>query len=183
MTVHQSMETLGAGLPELRQTPADNGTLEMIVVRPAAGERVVVEEGRLTAHDGLEGDNWRFRMVGNAKDVEPDTDNQVTLMNVRAVRLLEPDPARWPLAGDQLYVDFNLSDKNAPAGMRLQIGDAQVEITALPHTGCKQFAERFGVAAVKFVNSEEGTRLHLRGVNARVVQDGDIRTGDRVVKL
>ena len=155
----------------------------MIVVRPAAGERTVIQEGSLTLREGLEGDNWRQRMVGRAEDVEPSADNQVTLMNVRVIRLLDDDASRWPLAGDQLYVDLSLSDDNLPAGQRLQIGEAILEVSALPHTGCKMFAERFGVDAMRFVNSDEGKRLHLRGINARVVQEGTIRTGDRVVKV
>ncbi len=152
-------------------------------MRPAQGERTVMEEGRLTTHDGLEGDNWRQRMVGRAEDVEPQTDNQVTLMNVRVVRLLDDDASRWPLAGDQLYVDLSLSDENLPPGQRLRIGDAILEVSALPHTGCKMFAERFGVDAMRFVNSDEGKQLRLRGINARVIQDGAIRAGDRVVKV
>ena len=182
MPTHQTLEALEAGLPDIRQSPLDNGTLEMIVTRPAAGQRVVQEEGRLTVHDGLEGDNWRQRMVGRS-DAEPSTDNQVTLMNVRAIRLLDADRTRWPLAGDQLLVDLDLSEENLPPGQRLRVGQAVLEVSALPHTGCKQFAERFGADAMRFVNSPEGSQLHLRGINARVVEDGAIRTGDRVVKV
>jgi hypothetical protein len=183
MASHKDMETLNAGMPDIRQAPDDNGVLELIVARPAAGDRVVVEEGRLTTQAGLEGDNWRQRMVGRDTEAEPATDNQVTLMNIRVVRLLDDDSERWPLAGDQLYVDLSLSDENLPPGQRVQIGEAVLEVSALPHTGCKMFAERFGVDAMRFVNSEEGKRLHLRGINARVVQEGAIRTGDRVVKV
>lgn len=182
MPTRKDLATLEAGLADIRQAPEDNGTLEMIVVRPAAGDRTVLREGRLTTREGLEGDNWRQRMVGRAVDVEPSTDNQVTLMNVRVVRLLDDDETRWPLAGDQLYVDLNLSEENLPPGQRLRVGEAILEVSALPHTGCKSFAERFGVDAMRFVNSPEGKQLHLRGINARVVQDGVIRTGDRVVK-
>lgn len=183
MTARKDKDTLNAGLPEIRQSPDDNGTLELIVVRPAAGERTVIGEGRLTLRDGLEGDNWRQRMAGRDAGVEPQTDNQVTLMNVRVIRLLDDDPSRWPLAGDQLYVDLDLSDDNLPPGQRLQVGEAILEVSALPHTGCKMFAERFGADAVRFVNSEEGKRLHLRGINARVVQEGAVRTGDKVLKV
>lgn len=183
MAVRMDLETLNAGLPEIRQAPEDEGTLEMIVVRPAAGERIVLEEGQLTLRDGLAGDNWRQRMVGRAEDVEPETDNQVTLMNVRVVRLLDSDRTRWPLAGDQLYVDLSLSEENLPPGQRLRVGEAILEVSALPHTGCKAFAERFGVDAMRFVNSEEGKALHLRGINARVIQAGAIRVGDQVLKV
>jgi hypothetical protein len=183
MSAHKELETLNAGLPNIREAPNDHGTLELIVARPAAGERVVLQEGRLNIREGLEGDNWRQRMLGRSAEGEPERDSQVTLMNVRVVRRLDDDPERWPLAGDQLYVDFNLSEENVPAGQRLRVGEAELEVSALPHTGCKLFAERFGADAMRFVNSDEGNKLHLRGINARVVQEGAIRTGDRVVKV
>ena len=183
MTAHQSQEVLENGVDDVQQAPTDEGTLELIVVRPASGQRIVQDEGRLTFHDGLEGDNWRFRMIGNATDIEPETDNQISIINVRVVRLLDPDPERWPLAGDQLYVDFNLSEDNVPPGTRLQIGETVVEVTDLPHTGCKAFAERFGVTAMRFVNSEVGSQLHMRGVMTRVITEGAIHKGDAVVKM
>ena len=183
MPAQKDLETLNAGLADIVSAPDDNGTLDLIVIRPAAGERVVRQEGRLTARNGLEGDSWRQRITGRSGDQDMDMDNQLTLMNIRVVRLLDDDASRWPLAGDQLYVDLNLSDDNVPPGQRLRIGEAIVEVSALPHTGCKLFAERFGADAMRFVNSDEGKRLHLRGINARVVQDGAIRRGDTVVKI
>ncbi len=183
MTAYKKMQELEASVDDIRQAPTDNGTLELIVARPASGERIVQQEGRLTFHDGLEGDNWRFRMVGNAADIEPETDNQLSIMNIRVVRLLDPDPQRWPLAGDQLYVDLDLSDENLPPGTRLQIGDAVVEVSALPHTGCKAFSQRFGADAMKFVNSETGSQLHMRGIMSKVITEGSIRPGDIVAKL
>ena len=104
-------------------------------------------------------------------------------MNTRAIALIAQTKERWPLAGDQLYIDMDLSDANLPAGSRLQIGSAVIEITPLPHNGCKKFTQRFGLDAVKFVNSAIGKELHLRGLNAKVVQEGSIRTGDIVRKL
>ena len=89
---------------------------------------------------------------------------------------------RWGLAGDQLFVDFDISGENAPAGTRLAIGSALIEVTAQPHTGCAKFMQRFGVDAMKFVNSPKGRALHLRGINARVVVPGRIQTGDRIKK-
>jgi MOSC domain-containing protein YiiM len=104
-------------------------------------------------------------------------------MNVRATALLAQSEERWALAGDQLYVDFDLSEDNIPPGARLAIGSAVLEVSAQPHTGCKKFSARFGVEAMKFVNSPEGKRLHLRGINTRVVQAGVIHVGDAVKKL
>ena len=88
------------------------------------------------------------------------------------------DRSRWHLAGDQLYVDLDLSEANLPPGTRLSIGSAVIEVTAEPHTGCSKFVERFGLDAMKFVNSRERKDLHLRGINARVVRPGVLRVGD-----
>jgi MOSC domain-containing protein YiiM len=104
-------------------------------------------------------------------------------MNSRAIELVAQDQKRWSLAGDQLYIDMDLSDANLPPGTRLMIGSAVIEVSAIPHTGCKKFSSRFGVDAMKFVNSPEGKRLHLRGINTRVVQAGIIRVGDVVRKV
>jgi MOSC domain-containing protein YiiM len=89
----------------------------------------------------------------------------------------------WQLAGDQLFIDLDLSEENLPPGTQLAMGTAVIEVTAEPHTGCGKFIARFGVDAVKFVNSPIGQRLRLRGVNARVVRSGRIRVGDSIRKL
>jgi MOSC domain-containing protein YiiM len=101
-------------------------------------------------------------------------------MNSRAVDLVAVTRERWPLAGDQLYVDLDLSTENLPTGTILEIGEAQLEVTAAPHTGCAQFKERFGVEALRLTATPEGRFLRLRGINARVVRGGDIHAGDTV---
>jgi MOSC domain-containing protein YiiM len=80
-------------------------------------------------------------------------------------------------------LDKPLSKENLPPGTKLALGSAVIEVTAEPHTGCKKFVERFGVEAMKFVNSPVGRELCLRGINAKVVQPGVIRVGDRAKKL
>jgi MOSC domain-containing protein YiiM len=107
---------------------------------------------------------------------------QLNVMNARAVALIARQEGRWALAGDQLYVDLDLSRDNLPPGTRLAIGNAVIEVSALPHTGCGTFVERFGVDAMKFVNGTIGRQLNLRGINARVVQPGTIRVRDTVTK-
>jgi MOSC domain-containing protein YiiM len=146
-------------------------------------EREPVQKAELSVTDGLVGDTWKARGSDHTPDGSANLNAQVTVMNVRATALLAQSEDRWALAGDQLYVDFDLSDENIPAGTRLSIGSAVLEVSAQPHSGCKKFSARFGVEAMKFVNSPEGKRLHLRGINTRVVQAGAIHVGDTVQKI
>ena len=184
LITHLTTAQLEAGLDAIRQSPKDEGELQLIVRRPRADERETLEEAQLDLVEGLAGDTWRFRASSRSADRKsPHPDMQLTVMNARAVALVAQDPARWALAGDQLYVDLDLSGANLPAGTRLGVGTAVIEVTAQPHTGCGKFVERFGLDAMKFVNSPVGRELSLRGINARVVQAGAIRRGDIVRKL
>lgn len=179
---HLTMAELEAGLDAIRQSPRDEGRLELIVRRPRTDAREVLEEGKLDLDQGLVGDNWKARGAsGGWQPASPD--RQLTLMNSRVIALLAQTKERWPLAGDQLFVDLDLSAANLPAGTRLAVGSAVIEITAPPHTGCKKFTERFGADAMAFVNSPVWKELRLRGVNAKVVKPGVIRTSDLVKKL
>jgi len=178
-----SMTELEAGLDYVRQTPKDNGTLKMIVRRPDVDQREMLSEGTLDLQEGLVGDTWNVRVSNHSKDSQPNLYAQITVMNARATALLAQSEERWALAGDQLYVDFDLSEENIPPGTRLAIGSAVIEVSAEPHSGCKKFSARFGVEAMKFVNSPEGKRLHLRGINTKVIQAGTIRVGDIVRKI
>jgi MOSC domain-containing protein YiiM len=155
----------------------------MIVRRPAVDARESIEMGELSIETGLVGDSWVQRPSKATPDHSPNPQAQITLMNVRAVSLIAQTEDRWALAGDQFYVDLDLSMENLPAGAQLRLGSALVEISAQPHTGCAKFSQRFGVEAHKFVNSKEGSPLRLRGVNARVVQAGTVRVGDVVSKV
>jgi len=179
---HLTRAELDAGLDVIRQSPRDMGTLEMIVCRPAVGARHLLESGELDLVVGLVGDNWKAREEATPNR-SPNLATQLTLMNARAIALLAQDRSRWALAGDQLFVDFDLSEANVPAGTRLLIGEALVEVTAEPHNGCRQFVERYGRDAQIWVNSPVGKELHLRGVNARVIQPGTIRTGQAIRKF
>jgi hypothetical protein len=181
---HLTTDELEAGLGEIRRSPADAGTVELIARRPAEGERDVLEEGELDLVEGLVGDMWSTRGSKSTPDGRSNPEMQLTLMNARVVDLVAAgDRERWPLAGDQLYVDFDISQANVPAGTRLALGTAVIEVTALPHTGCVKFSARFGNAAHRFVNMKPHRHLHLRGINARVVQPGTVRRGDTIRKL
>jgi MOSC domain-containing protein YiiM len=180
---HLTMEELEAGLEEIRRAPKDQGVLELIVRRPGKGAREVLEEGELDLRDGLVGDSWKDRRSSRTPDGEANPDTQINVMSARVIALVSQDKARWPLAGDQLFVDLDLSVENVPPGTQLAIGDAVIEATGEPHTGCGQFVERFGLDATRFVNSPIGRQLQLRGINARVVQAGAIRVGDIARKV
>jgi hypothetical protein len=180
---HKSAEELMAGVDEVRRSPDDDGRIELIVRRPGVSEREVVTEAALDCTDGLVGDTWRQRGSSRTEDGSSNPEMQVTLMNARAAALVAGEPDRWQLAGDQLYLDLDLSVANLPPGTRLGLGDAVLEVTEEPHRGCAKFADRFGPDAVRFVNSEVGRELNLRGINARVVEAGTVRTGDTVRKL
>ena len=172
---HLTTEEIEAQLDYVAESPRDNGVLNLIVRRPREDEREVLETGELDMEKGLVGDDWL------ADDGNPEA--QIAIMNSRIIELLAQDRDRWKLAGDQLYIDLDLRDENLPAGTRLEIGSAILEITPKPHNGCKKFVERFGLDAMKFVNSPVGKHYHLRGIYAKVVQSGTIRQGDAVRKV
>jgi MOSC domain-containing protein YiiM len=172
-----SAEQLDVGLDHVRAAPQSEGTLELIASRPAVDERLVLDEAELDVELGLVGDSWSLR------GRRPNPNAQLTLMNARAAALVAGDQERWPLAGDQLFVDLDLGGDNLPPGTRLSIGSAIVEVSDLPHLGCGKFTARFGADARELVNSPEGVALNLRGINTRVVQGGTVRRGDAVRKL
>ena len=180
MSVHVEDEHLEAWLPHIIDSPPDVGTVELVVRRPAEGEREVLDEGVLDLEAGLVGDRWRRHPGGEDDDGRL---AQITLMNARAIDVIAGDRERWALAGDQLYVDLDLSPENLPPGTRLQVGSATLEVTRLPHTGCAKFTARFGSSATRFVNSKSGRQLRLRGMNARVVEAGTVRPGDAIRKV
>ena len=180
---HLTMAELEAGLDTIRQSPKDDGILQIIVRRPKENEREVLEEAELDVLDGLIGDTWKSRASSRTADGSPHPDMQLNIMNSRAAALITQSPDRWQWAGDQLYIDLDLSDENLPPGTQLAIGSAIIEVTAQPHTGCRKFVERFGPDALKFVMSAVGKQLHLRGINAKVIKPGTIRVNDATRKL
>jgi hypothetical protein len=178
-----TMTELEAGMETIRQAPKDRGILKMIVRRPQDDSREMLQKAELSLADGLVGDNWKTRGSRHNPDGSANLEAQITVMNTRSIALLAQSENRWPLAGDQLYVDLDLSDDNLPPGTRLAIGSAVIEVSPVPHTGCKKFSERFGVDAMKFVNTPQGKQMHLRGINTRIVQPGTIHIGDVVRKI
>jgi hypothetical protein len=179
---HLSYAQLEAGLPDVLGSPKDIGTVELIVRRPAVDEREVLEVATLDPAWGVVGDTWRDRGSSRTPDGGPHPDMQLNVINARLSRLIAVDPDRRALAGDQLHLDLDLGEDNLPPGTRLALGDAVIEVTPEPHTGCAKFSARFGRDAMRFVNTPPGRAMRLRGLNARVVTAGTVRAGDTVRK-
>lgn len=180
---HLTTAELEAGLDHISGSPRSGGTLDLIVARPAVDERAALDEAELHAAMGLIGDRWHVEGSRRTGDGASRDDGQLTLMNARAIAHIARDPSRWALAGDQLYVDLDLSPENLPPGTHLTLGSAVIAVTGKPHRGCVKFSGRFGREALRFVNSPAGQALRLRGVYARVVRPGRVRRGDVVAKI
>lgn len=187
--MHRTLEDLNTELETIRHSPNNGGRLEAIVVRPARNARTELESCRLEIGIGAVGDVWAAQHPAAATpplagmDHPAETATQLTLMNSRAADAVAGSRDRWALAGDQLYVDFDLSRSNLQPGDCLRLGEAVLEVTPEPHMGCRKFAERFGPAALAWVNSDEGRQLHLRGIYVRVVRAGEVKVGDHITKL
>jgi len=180
---HPTTVELTNGLDRILRSPSDEGGLKLIVRRRGESEREVLTEATLDRTEGLLGDTWRSRGSRRTPDRLADPKMQLTVMNARVAALVAVDDDRWKLAGDQLYVDLDLSEANLPPGSRLAVGSAVIEVTDAPHLGCKKFQERFGEDALRFVNSDIGRKLRLRGVNTKVVGSGRLELGDTIRKL
>lgn len=181
--IYLTMAELEAGLDAIRHAPKNDGVLELIVRRPQIEAREILEVGELDLVEGLVGDNWKIRGSSRTFDGTSHPDMQLNIMNARVIALVAQTRERWQLAGDQLFIDLDLSVDNVPPGTKLSLGSAIIEVTDQPHTGCKKFLARFGKDAIQLISSPVGKHLQLRGINAKVLQPGTIRIGDVVRKL
>ena len=179
---HATTAQLAASIDHVANAPSDLGTVELVVARPDVGRRIVLERGELRPGVGLVGDNYLERGSSRPPGGPADPLAELNLMSARALEAVAgPDRANWPAAGDQLIVDFDLSEGNCPAGTRLAVGTAVVEVTSKPHNGCAKFSERYGVDAARWVNSRKD--LHLRGVCAVVVEPGTVVPRDSIRRI
>lgn len=179
----KSLADLKPAIPHILAAPKDDAPVRMIVVRPGHGERVPVDRVRMTAAGGVEGDHWAKGCWKTTEDGQPDPDVQICLMSARCIEAIAGDPANWPPAGDNLFIDMDLSPANMPPGTRFALGTTEMVITGVPHNGCQGFIDRYGRDACLFVNMGEGKALRLRGIYARVTKDGEVAVGDTVRKL
>lgn len=183
MARHLSRAELLAGLPEILASPKAEGTVEGIVVRPASEQRQEVGSIGVTLAGGLDGDHWAKGCWKTTEDGEPHPDVQICMMNARCIDLIAQGRDNWAPAGDNLFIDMDLTPDNMAPGQRLSIGSAIIEITETPHKGCAKFVQRYGRDACAFVNVREGDQYKLRGIYGRVVQDGRLSVGDTVRKI
>ena len=172
-----------ASLSDIDAAPADLGRLVRIVRRPAVDQRELVDTARLDPVVGLVGDSWQARGSRATPDGSADPEAQLTVISTRVLQALEPDESRWPEAGDQLYVDLDLRVDTLPAGSRLAIGGAVIEVSAKPHNGCEKFAARFGIDALAWISTPVGKAHRMRGLNARIVEGGTIAVGDVIRRV
>ena len=177
-----SLAELEKSIAVIEESPKDDGTLEMIVIRPATDTRRVVDEVQISLAGGLAGDNWARGCWKSLPDGRPHPDVQIAMTNSRGMSAMAGAKENWPPAGDSLFVDLNLSESNLEPGDQLAIGSAIIQITAIPHNGCQKFRRRYGDDALRFVNAPEYKAMRLRGIYARVVRDGVIHTGDRITR-
>jgi MOSC domain-containing protein YiiM len=180
---HLTEQEITDGLAQVLKSPQNSGVLKAIVIRPGHEERRSLQECRLSPEGGTEGDAWARGCWLQLPDGSPDPDVQICIMNSRMIDLVAGNKARWELAGDNLFVDLDLSRENLPSGQLLSIGDCVIEITEQAHNGCSKFSQRFGAPALKVVNSPAGKQLRLRGVYAKVIEAGVVRLEDLVTKL
>lgn len=156
--------------------PRGVGTVRLITLRVGGRQHELPLSAMLTVEGGVAGDKW-------GEEVSPDPDGQVTLMNARVAELIAGDRVPRPLPGDNFLVDLALDEEALPVGARVRLGQAVIQVTAKPHSGCKTFRERFGAEALRWVNVRANRPLRLRGVMCRVVVAGSVAVGDQAVVL
>jgi MOSC domain len=180
---HRSANELVEGLADVESSPADDGQLVAIFVRPATNERQSLRTATLTSERGIDGDRWMTDSFYRLESGQPDPRCQVSLMNGRFLRQIAGREDNMCLAGDNLIVDLDLSETNLPVGSQLAIGpEVVIEISDLSHTGCSKFASRYGQDAREFANNARGKSLRLRGRYGQIVRGGTIRIGESVRK-
>ena len=181
---HRTTAELEQGLGDVMASPRDEGPVRLIVRRPGRGRREVLAAGELDQEVGLVGDDWIDRP--SRATGRPSPYAQLTVMNARFAALITGDagPDAWAQAGDQLYVDLDLSQENLPAGLPAGRGQrhhrdlCRSRIRAAPSSSPASDSD-----AMRLANSERGRDLRLRGANAVVVRSGVVHTGDVARKV
>jgi len=169
------MQDIAHILDHVKASPKDGGVLKLIVLRLPDEQRQTPPRATLSAEHGVTGDRWSLK-------TNPDPLVQVSVMNSRFLEVIAGETERMNLAGDNLIIDLDLHIDNLPTGTRLRIGQALLEVTDSPHTGCKKFQRRYGKDALDITNTPEGSAMRLRGLLARVIRGGEVQVGDTIHK-
>ena len=172
---HRPLAELESGLARLRDAPSDEGRLVLIVRRRADGVRETPQRVRLSQEEGVPGDDWSRRPPR-------DPEAQLAVMRREVAELIANGQA-LTLFGDNLFVELDVSAGNLPAGTRLRVGSALVEVTAKPHNGCAKFHGRFGADALRFVQAKATRDQNLRGIYWKVIEPGAAAVGDPIAVL
>jgi len=172
---HRSTTELETGLRALSQAPKDAGRLALLVRRDAEHCRETPARVHLSREDGMPGDAWGRHATRNPE-------SQLAVMR-RDVAELIANGQPLTLFGDNLFVDLDISKANLPAGTRLRVGEAVVEVTPMSHDGCSKFHRRFGPDALHFVNAKPTRDQNLRGIYWRVIESGEVSVGSPIVVL
>ena len=180
---HRTKAELEAAIDHISKAPKDAAVVALIVARPAHGQRETPQSVQISAQHGVAGDHWSKGCWLENEQGQPHRDVQINLMSVRAAEAIAGDIANWPAAGNNFFVDIDMSPENLPPKTRLSLGTAQIEITAQANKGCQKFIEHYGRDACVFVNFGPGWARRARGVYARVVKDGQVNLGDALTKL
>jgi len=170
-SLHLSLEELERGL-EVLNPPRDAGELALIVSRGDDGHRSTPDRMVLSPERGVPGDVWW-------RDSPAKIDSQISIMRADIARLVA-NGQPLSLVGDNLLVDLDLSVSNLPQGSRLQVGTSFLEITPEPHNGCLKFRQRFGRFALRVTADRRFKDLRLRGIYAKVMEEGEIEVGDPI---
>ncbi len=170
----RTLADIAAAWRALEPSPRGAGTVELITLRLGGGRHECPARVAVSPELGVHGDRWSEKRGRNPGA-------QVTLMNARVARLLAADAAPLDVSGDNFLVDLDIGEEALPVGARLRIGAAIIEVSALPHAGCKKFRDRLGAAALDWVNAVSNQSLRLRGVNCRVIAAGEVAVGDPVI--
>ena len=180
---HRSRAELEASLDHIKNAPKDAGSVALIVVRPQHGERRTPASVHISTEHGVAGDRWSKGCWLETEDGEPHPSVQVNLMSVRAAKAIAGEIKNWKAAGNNFFVDIDMSPENLPPGTRLRLGSAEIEISAQANKGCQKFIDRYGRDACVFVNVGPGWANRTRGLYARVIKNGEVRLGDMLQKL